>query len=161
MLSSCLQNGSLAVKMHICCQIYFCICKLPFPYFPIFLLVVENYIWQPNPLAGHIQRLHSPIFNWVPFQLVVVPCLEERHRIRRGQYKEHSAGPLCWNTIQIQKTMLILQKNQWTFIIWFITWSTQTLVVITWSFRFWKWISHEKIQRIRLKEVFSRLWMNW
>ena len=63
-------------------DIYFS-CIFPFQYFSIFLLVVEHYIWKPNPLAGHIQSLHSPVFNRVPFQLVVIPCLE-KHRIRKG-----------------------------------------------------------------------------
>ena len=90
MCSPGLQNGPLVVQMHICFQTNFCIFRIPFPYFPIFLLVVENYIWQPNPLAGHIQGLHSTIFNRVPFQLVVVPCLEKK---AQNQYKVQSVEP--------------------------------------------------------------------
>ena len=39
------------------------------------LLVIEDDVWEPDPLAGHVQGLHPAVLHRVPLQLVVVPRL--------------------------------------------------------------------------------------
>ena len=73
------------------------------------LLVVEHNVWQPYSLAGNIESFDSAIIIWVPLQLVVIPLLQQQQ-----QQQQHSSDSSELGTA---------------------TWSTHTLVVITWFFR--------------------------
>ncbi len=39
------------------------------------ILIVEDDVWPPDVVAGHVQLLHSPVLAGLPLQLVVLPEL--------------------------------------------------------------------------------------
>ena len=48
----------------------------------VVLLVVQDDVWQPDDLRGHVDLLHAAVLAGVPPQLVVVPLLEhDKHGV--------------------------------------------------------------------------------
>ena len=43
------------------------------------LLVVEDDIWQPDPLTGNIECFDATIIIWIPLEFIVVPLLQQHH----------------------------------------------------------------------------------